>query len=148
MYGFYQIGLIKWLHDVVIAVGAVNGSSRLIRECGYISFYGYFPMAGVGELKRVDNLISWSDAVDSLEKVIPKHFEDYKGYSKIVFNDVRLTYFRTLTENGQYKVMPVYVFSQVEEYDVNQPIQLIIIDARDGTEVNVMQDESRKGMVN
>ena len=44
--------------------------------------------------------------------------------------------------------MPVYVFSQVEEYDVNQPIQLIIIDARDGTEVNVMQDESRKGMVN
>ena len=117
-------------------------------ENGIISFYGYFPMAGVGELKRVDNLISWSDAVDSLEKVIPKHFEDYKGYSKIVFNDVRLTYFRTLTENGQYKVMPVYVFSQVEEYDVNQPIQLIIIDARDGTEVNVMQDESRKGMVN
>lgn len=116
-------------------------------ENGIIDFYGYSPMRSDDELHPVDKLITWDQAVEGLKNAIPDHFADYTGYTQVMFNDVRLTYFRTKTGDEKYEIIPVYVFSNSESYDVNAPIQLIIIDARDGSEVNVMQDPGRMGLV-
>lgn len=104
--------------------------------------------AAYEEVVEAGSLISWDQAVDSLERIMPEHFSDYTGYNKVCFNDVRLTYFRIKTEDGGYEAVPVYVFAQLDEErgsDDSYPIQLIMIDARDGSEVNIVQDESRFG---
>ena len=42
----------------------------------------------------------------------------------------------------------MYVFAQLESWaeESNAPTQLIMIDARDGSEVDIMQDPARKGL--
>ena len=117
-------------------------------EDGLMDLYGYWPMRSDDELHPVDHLITWDEAVESLKKAVPQHFAGYTGYSEVKFNDVRLTYFRTKTGDKQYEVIPVYVFAQLESWaeESNAPTQLIIIDARDGSEVDIMQDPARKGL--
>ena len=64
------------------------------------------------------------------------------------FNDVRLTYFRAKIGDGEYEAIPVYAFAQLDTdrgSDESYPIQLIMIDARDGSEVSIVQDEARFG---
>ena len=118
-------------------------------EDGIVTFYGYWPMRSEDELHQVDKLITWDEAVESLKKAVPQHFAGYTGYSEVTFNDVRLTYFRTKTGDKQYEVIPVYVFAQLEFWaeESNAPTQLIMIDARDGSEVDVMQDPGRQGLI-
>ena len=118
-------------------------------EDGIVTFYGYWPMRSEDELHQVDKLITWDEAVESLKKAVPQHFAGYTGYSEVTFNDVRLTYFRTKTGDKQYEVIPVYVFAQLESWaeESNAPTQLIMIDARDGSEVDVMQDPGRQGLI-
>ena len=117
-------------------------------EDGLMDLYGYWPMRSDDELHPVDHLITWDEAVESLKKAVPQHFAGYMGYSEVKFNDVRLTYFRTKTGDKQYEVIPVYVFAQLESWaeESNAPTQLIMIDARDGSEVDIMQDPARKGL--
>lgn len=94
------------------------------------------------------SLISWDEAVESLKKCMTEHFADYTGYNKVEFNDVRLTYFRIKTGDGEYEAIPVYVFAQLDRErgnDDSYPIQLVMIDARDGSEVGIAQDKSRFG---
>lgn len=116
-------------------------------EDGIIELYGYSPMLSDDELHEADSLITWDQAVESLKKAVPEHFAGYTGYTEVTFNDVRLTYFRTKTGDNEYEIVPVYVFSYSESYDTNAPIQLIIIDARDGSEINIIQDPGRMGIV-
>ena len=116
-------------------------------EDGIMSFYGYWPMLSDDELHDAGNLITWNEAIDSLNEVIPQHFADYIGFSQVNFNNVRLTYFRVKKDEKQYEVIPVYVFSQVEDYDADVPYQLIMLDARDGSEVDIVQDSGRMGLV-
>ena len=60
------------------------------------------------------------------------------------FNDVRLTYFRIKTGDGKYEAIPVYSFAQLDsDHSDTYPIQLVLIDARDGSEVSMVQDEAR-----
>ena len=94
------------------------------------------------------SIISWDEAVESLKKCMTEHFADYTGYNKVEFNDVRLTYFRIKTGDGEYEAIPVYVFAQLDRErgnDDSYPIQLVMIDARDGSEVGIAQDKSRFG---
>ena len=117
-------------------------------EDGLMDFYGYWPMRSDDDLHQVDHLITWNEAVEGLKKAIPDHFAGYRGYSEVRFNDVRLSYFRTKTGEKQYEVIPVYVFAQLESWaeEDNVPDQLIMIDARDGSEVDIMQDPARQGI--
>ena len=118
-------------------------------EDGIVTFYGYWPMRSDDDLHQVDKLITWDEAVEGLKKAIPQHFAGYTGYSEVTFNDVRLTYFRTKTGDKEYEVIPVYVFAQLESWadESDAPTQLIMIDARDGSEVDVMQDPGRQGLI-
>lgn len=118
-------------------------------EDGLMDFYGYWPMRSDDDLHPVDHLITWDEAVDGLKKAIPDHFAGYKGYSEVKFNDVRLAYFRTKTGDKEYEIIPVYVFAQMESWaeEDNAPDQLLMIDARDGSEVDVRQDPARQGIM-
>ncbi|MBO5260875.1 MAG: hypothetical protein J6A82_01285 [Coprococcus sp.] len=127
-----------------------------INDNGIVSFSCMWPMKTKDELHEVDNLISWDEAMENLKAIIPVHFEGYEGYSEVRFDDVRLTYFRTKTGDGTYEVIPVYVFAQSLDYvelddaqsvtKQTEPVQLIMIDARTGEEVDIVQDESRIGL--
>lgn len=115
---------------------------------GLISFVCTWPMKSDGEAVDAGSLISWETAVDRLKKIMPEHFADYKGYNKVEFNDVKLTYFRTKTGKGEYETIPVYVFAQLDAErgdNDSYPIQQIMIDAKDGSEVSIVQDEARFG---
>ena len=115
---------------------------------GLVSFICTWPMRSDEDAVQAVTLINWEDAVDSLQKCMPEHFADYRGYNKVEFNDVRLTYFRTKIGDGEYEAIPVYAFAQLDTdrgSDESYPIQLIMIDARDGSEVSVVQDEARFG---
>ena len=69
---------------------------------------------------------------------------------------MRLTYFRTKTGEGTYEIIPVYVFAESSDgesdesdayaYGSGYPLQLVMLDARDGQEVDVVQNESRVGL--
>lgn len=125
--------------------------SLSINDDGVSGFSCMWPMESVGDIQDAGELITWDEAVESLQSIIPQHFKDYEGYSDVTFNDVRLTYFRTKTGEGEYEVIPVYVFAECEDlakyggeslvYD--GPIQLIMIDARSGKKVTVVQDTGR-----
>lgn len=127
-----------------------------IDDKGITRFSCTYPMKSDDGLHEVTNLISWDEALESLQEAIPKHFEGYEGYSAVTFDDVRLTYFRTKTGEGTYEIIPVYVFAESSDwgsdetdayaYGSGYPLQLIMLDARDGQEVNVVQNESRVGL--
>lgn len=127
----------------------ISGCSMSVSSAGLLSISCEWPMRSAGDLKDAGNLLTWDEAVESLESAIPEHFKGYIGYSDVIFNDVRLTYFRTYVEPGRYQVIPVYAFAQIDdEYDDTYPIQLIMLDARDGSEVDIRQDGSRMGAKN
>ena len=72
------------------------------------------------------------------------HGKPLCGYNSVEFNDVRLTYFRIKTGDGEYEAIPVYSFAQLDsDHSDTYPIQLVLIDARDGSEVSMVQDEAR-----
>lgn len=127
----------------------ISGCSMSVSSAGLLGISCEWPMRSAGDLKDAGNLLTWDEAVESLESAIPEHFKGYIGYSDVIFNDVRLTYFRTYVEPGRYQVIPVYAFAQIDdEYDDTYPIQLIMLDARDGSEVDIRQDGSRMGAKN
>ena len=112
---------------------------------GILSFSCTWPMKSDDDLTEAGGLISWDAAVDKLKECMPEHFKDYSGYSSVEFNDVRLTYFRVKTGEGEYEAVPVYVFAQIDgdRDDDTYPIQLVMLDARDGSEVSMVQDQAR-----
>ena len=114
-------------------------------DSGIISVSCTWPMRSNGDIQDAGNLLSWDEAVEKLKSVISEHFQGYEGYSSVEFNDVRLAYFRICTCDGEYEVIPVYAFAQLEKDrdDDTYPIQLIMLDARDGKEISIMQDPSR-----
>ena len=115
---------------------------------GLVSFICTWPMYSDEDAVEAGSLISWDEAVESLKKCMTEHFADYTGYNKVEFNDVRLTYFRIKAGDGEYEAIPVYVFAQLDRErgnDDSYPIQLVMIDARDGSEVGIAQDKSRFG---
>lgn len=122
-----------------------------IDDKGVSSFSFTWPKKSDDEVHEVTNIMSWDEALDSLKKAVPGHFDGYDGYSSIKFDDVRLTYFMTRTDENAYEVIPVYVFAQNSSYEgeygdaTPNPVQLIMLDARDGQEVSIVQDESRVG---
>lgn len=123
-----------------------------IDDGGLNYFSCSWPMKSDDELHEVKNLISWDEALEDLQKVIPEHFAGYDGYSDVTFDDVRLTYFRTKTGENTYEIIPVYVFAEsmdsdsgneVYAYGSGYPLQLVMLDARDGQEVDIVQDKSK-----
>lgn len=113
---------------------------------GLVSMQIINPLVRDGDAQRADTLISWEKALEALNETIPEVYGDYKGYNEVKFNDIRLAYF-PVTGGEESKIIPVYVFAQVDSEDeATLPTQLIMINALDGSYVDIVQDESRKNI--
>ena len=118
------------------------------KDEGLVSLSVEKPMDRTDDTQKADGLISWDEALAALQDAIPEVYKDYEGYRVIKFNDIRLTYFPVL-DGDENKIIPVYVFAQLdtmEEIRDDWPIQLMMINALDGSYVDIVQDEGLKNI--
>lgn len=100
-------------------------------------------------------LITWEQALEKVQSELPAYFQkkynpETSTYTEVCFNDVRLTYFRTF-DGETVRVIPVYAFMQnefdeealaageIDNFNSTWPIQIYMINAMDGSFVDVMQ---------
>lgn len=106
-----------------------------ISSAGIIGMDCDMPMEKQSELKKAD-LLSWDEVITVLEASLADYYTKHKtSYSQINFNTVELSYYPKKTETG-FLYVPVWVFAEVDE-EINEPVQLIMIDAQTGTIVEV-----------
>ena len=119
-----------------------------IDDIGVVKMEGTYRLSETGRDKNV-SLLTFEEAVDALNEGIADYYKKYPtSYSKICFNDVRLTYYAVSDGKGDFKIIPVWVFSEDLEYenegkteiDENTPVQLVIVNAVDGTIVDIPQE--------
>ncbi len=114
-----------------------NGSIMQIAvsSAGIIGMDCYMPLEKTSAIKKAD-LLTWNEIVASLETALPDYYTKHKtAYSQINFNSVALSYYPKETGTG-YRYTPVWVFSEVDK-EIDEPVQIVIIDAQDGTVVEV-----------
>lgn len=114
----------------------------------------YNVMKNVGEPKKVDNILTWDEAIEVAKTEIPKQYEEKKSkYRAITFNEVKFTYFKIWTDESgdNFKIIPVYLFETIPEkqsveepdglvYTLDRPTNLFIIDATNGKTVQLIQN--------
>ncbi len=120
---------------------------------GLVTIQGEMPLINDGEKIKAEKLISWDEALVSLQNTVSELYSDYEGFKEVNFNDIRLSYY-LIKEDNSYKVVPVYVFAELQkieateemdgvpEYRYDWPVQLILINAIDGISIDIIQDES------
>jgi hypothetical protein len=110
-------------------------------------------------------LLSWDDILKSAQEKIPEFYKDNKtSYMDIVFDRVKLTYYRVKDADteGQLKLIPVWAFISTGNADgdgetateesaeeaaaaIQYPQQLILINAIDGSLVDVVGELDNGG---
>ena len=119
-----------------------------IDDIGVVRMEGTYRLSETGRDKNV-SLLTFEEAIAALNEGIADYYKKYPtSYSKICFNDVRLTYYAVSDGKGDFKIIPVWVFSEDLEYenegkteiDENTPVQLVIVNAVDGTIVDIPQE--------
>lgn len=105
-----------------------------------------------GEEETNVDLMTWDEMLEAANENIPAYYEKYPtNYKKIDFNDVRLSYYPVVDEGKEnsYKYIPVWVFSQYEEYvdsdESAYPRQLVILNAMDGTVIDLLEQAKSMG---
>ena len=113
-----------------------------IDDNGIIQAYCYDMFRATGDKDDNVDLLTWDDALKKLPDAVNKYYTDNKtSYSDITFNDVRLSYYK-IKDGDKYKYIPVWAFAQCDKLDeggldVDNPIQLIMLDATTGDLVNL-----------
>ncbi len=93
------------------------------------------PMEKRSELKKAD-LLSWDEIITALEASIDDYYTKHKtAYLQINFNSIELSYYPKETDTG-FIYVPVWVFAEIDK-DINEPVQLILLDAQTGEIVEV-----------
>ncbi len=95
-------------------------------------------------------LLSYEQIIEKANTEMAKYYEKYPTrYKNVEFNDVRLTYYIVSDGDGKCKYIPVWVFSQYEErtdYDgSDNPEQLVILNAMDGSFVDLIEESKALG---
>ncbi len=106
-----------------------------------------------GQADSVDEnveLLSYEQMIEKANTEMAKYYEKYPTrYKKIEFNDVRLTYYVVSDGDGKCKYIPVWVFSQYEEYTdydgSDSPEQIVILNAMDGTFIDLIEEAKKLG---
>lgn len=132
--------------------GNMNASydqiSVFIDDVGVVKLEGTYRLSETDRDKNVD-LLTFDEAVEALSKGIGDYYMKYPtSYSKICFNDVRLTYYAVSDGKGDFKIIPVWVFAEASEnvngdkteISENSPVQLVIVNAVDGSIVDIPQE--------
>lgn len=120
--------------------------SVFVDDNGVVQAYWTMMFESTGEEDPNATLLSWDELITAANTNIAKYYEEYPTqYKKIEFNDVRLSYYPVIDEEKEnsYKYIPVWVFSQYEEYidedGSKEPSQLVIINAMDGTVLDLIE---------
>lgn len=99
-----------------------------------------------GEEERNVDLLSWDEMLSAANINIGEYYKKYpSAHKKIVFNDIQLSYYPVIDEkkDDSYQYIPVWIFSEYEEYrDSDEsiyPTQLVIINAMDGTVIDLLE---------
>ncbi len=95
-------------------------------------------------------LLSYDAIIEKANTEISKYYEKYQPkYKNVEFNDARLTYYLVSDDGGKCKYIPVWIFSQYEEYmdmdNSNDPVQLVIINAIDGSVIDIVEEAKKLG---
>ncbi len=95
-------------------------------------------------------LLSYSDIIKKANTEFAAYYEKYPtNYKTITFNDVKLSYYLVSDENGKYKYIPVWIFSQYEEVKdqdgASVPVQIVILDAVSGEAIDIIEEAKKLG---
>lgn len=95
-------------------------------------------------------LLSYEQMIEKANTEISKYYEKYSTrYKNIEFNDVRLTYYIVSEGENKYKYIPVWVFAAYTELQdsdgASRPEQLVIMNAMDGSVIDIMEDAKTMG---
>lgn len=109
-----------------------------------LSCYSQFEEVGEEEVK---NLISFSEAVEALEKGLQDYFTNHpSSYNEIILDNIRLTYYMVWNEEQQQiQAVPAYVFAHLTEDEAGNkleqyPDRLFVVNAVDGSMVDVVDN--------
>ncbi len=96
------------------------------------------------------DLLSYEQIIEKANTEMAKYYEQYPTrYKNVEFNDMRLTYYLVSDGEGKCKYLPVWVFSQYEEYTDSDgsdtPTQLLIMNAMDGTIIDIIEEAKALG---
>lgn len=69
--------------------------------------------------------------------------------SNMTEDDVKLSYYLVSDENGNYKYIPVWIFSQYEgvkdQGGAGVPVQIVILDAVSGEAIDIIEEAKKLG---
>lgn len=100
-----------------------------------------------GEVETDVDLLSFDELIEKANTSVAQYYTDFPtDYANITFNGVYLTYCISVDENNkdQYKYIPVWIFTQYVEYQDQSwseeyPDQVVMLDARDGSYIDLVQ---------
>jgi hypothetical protein len=97
------------------------------------------------------NLLTWEQLLEQANQNISEYYEEYpSSYGSISFNDIRLTYFLDVAsyDKVQYAYVPAWVFAKCGESGENNPVELVVLDARDGHVIDISEAANMLGKLN
>lgn len=128
-----------------IAAGDANPAEEFrvyVNDNGLIQAYWHIGFLETGEEERNVELLSWEEMVAAANAHIGEYYAQYPTlYNSITFNDVCLTYYPVADEEKKncYKYIPVWIFAQYETPESASPYQLVVMNAMDGTVIDLSE---------
>ena len=101
-------------------------------------------LEAVGQPETVE-LLSFNQILEKANETVPAYFTKYPTqYREVEFNDITLSYYLKQGENeGEFDYVPAWILSQYDEYvdysEKDYPVQLVIIDATDGSVIDILE---------
>ncbi len=101
-------------------------------------------MEAVGQPETVE-LLPFNQMLEKANETVPAYFTKYPTqYREVEFNDITLSYYLKQGEKeGEFDYVPAWILSEYNEYvdysDKDYPVQLVIIDATDGSVIDILE---------
>ena len=101
-------------------------------------------MEAVGQPEAVE-LLPFNQMLEKANETVPAYFTKYPTqYREVEFNDITLSYYLKQGEKeGEFDYVPAWILSEYNEYvdysDKDYPVQLVIIDATDGSVIDILE---------
>ena len=94
---------------------------------------------------QATEILSYKDLLEKLNETVPEYYSKYpSNYKKIEFNGMELAYYlKQGDKDGEFEYVPAWILSEYEEYqdysEKDNPTQLVVIDARDGSVIDLLE---------
>ena len=152
-----------------VATKSLSNVDNLTTEDGYVDIYAEeckiavdsngilyawwtVYMKATGKTEENAELLSFDAMLEIANESVADYYTEYPtSYSEIEFNNVELSYYLSETEeDGIFKYVPAWIFTEYEEDDeysnANYPNQMVVIDATDGSVIDLTSLSKALGM--